>query len=253
MGASRREQGRRSNEVQHAVALTRPFYIATREVSNRQFREFAPGHSSGIFGGFSLDEDDQPVVRVAWDAAARYCNWLSQRDGLPLAYVDRKGQFQLATPVGIGYRLPTEAEWVWAARYAGAAGNHKYPWGAALPPRQLSGNYADSSAREMLPNVLSGYRDDFPVSASVGSFPANRLGLFDLGGNVAEWVNDLYAVSYGGRDLETDPVGPEAGRFHVLRGSSWQDSSITELRWAYRDYSGEARADLGFRIARYAQ
>jgi formylglycine-generating enzyme required for sulfatase activity len=253
MGAARREQGRRSNEVQHSVALTRPFYVATQEVNNRQFREFSSGHASGIFGGFSLDEDDQPVVRVGWDEAARYCNWLSQRDGLPPAYVDRGGSLQLGDPVGPGYRLPTEAEWAWAARYAGSPGGHKYPWGGALPPTQLSGNYGDTSARASLPNVISGYRDDFPVSSSVGSFPANALGLHDLGGNVAEWVNDLYAVSYGSQQTQTDPVGPESGRFHVVRGASWQDSSITELRWSYRDYSAEARADVGFRIARYPE
>jgi formylglycine-generating enzyme required for sulfatase activity len=253
MGAPRREQGRRSNETQRTVVLTRPFYIATKEVTNGQFRQFAAGHASGISGGLSLDEDDQPVVRVRWEDAARYCNWLSQREGLPTAYVDRGGQMQLVTPVGTGYRLPTEAEWVWSARYAGSPGTSKYPWGATLPPRQLSGNYADTSARDSLPNVVEGYRDDFPVSATVGSFPPNALGLRDLGGNVAEWVNDLYAASHASSETETDPLGPPAGRFHVVRGSSWQDSSITELRWAYRDFAEDGRPDLGFRIGRYAE
>ena len=253
MGASRREQGRRSNEVQRSIVLTRAVYIATHEVTNREFREFAPGHSSGIFDRFSLDEDDQPVVRVRWEDAARYCNWLSQRDGLPVAYVERTGKPVLSSPVTRGYRLPTEAEWVWVARYAGGRAERKYPWGQRLPPRQLSGNYADTSARDTLPNVLTGYRDDFPVSSPPGSFPPNERGLHDLGGNVSEWVHDFYEVGLGGSKQETDPFGPNTGRYHVVRGSSWQDSSITELRFAYRDYGNEPRPHIGFRIARFAE
>lgn len=253
MGASRREQGRRSNEVLREIVLTRPVYLAAREVTNAEFRSFAAGHSSGLFQRFSLDEDEQPVVRVSWHSAARYCNWLSQRENLPAAYVEGADGLTLSTPPNLGYRLVTEAEWVWAARYSGDNREAKYPWGEALPPTSMSGNYADTSARATLANVIEGYRDDYPVSAAVGSFRPNALGIYDLGGNVAEWVHDYYAVGFGSSEPETDPFGPSSGKFHVLRGSSWQDSSISELRLAYRDFASNGRADVGFRIARYAR
>jgi hypothetical protein len=85
MGSSRREPGRRANEGQRTVELRRPFYLGTREISNAEFHEFRPEHKSGIFGGVSLNLDNQPVANVSWQDAAAYCNWLSQRDGLPLA------------------------------------------------------------------------------------------------------------------------------------------------------------------------
>lgn len=76
----------------------------------------------------------------------------------------------------------------------------------------------------------------------------------DLGGNVAEWVHDRYAVYPGvAEQLVTDPTGPETGEHHVVRGASWRFGSITELRLSYRDYSRSARDDLGFRVARYAR
>jgi formylglycine-generating enzyme required for sulfatase activity len=88
----------------------------------------------------------------------------------------------------------------------------------------------------------------------VGSFPARPAGFHDIGGNVAEWVNDYYAVYPGmAAQLVTDPAGPASGDHHVVRDSSWRQGSIGELRLSYRDYSRAPRPDLGFRIARYAQ
>ena len=80
MGASRREPGRRANENLRKVRLTRPFLIGSREVTNGEFRRFRPTHSSGSVQGFSLNGDDQPVVNVSWNEAARFCNWLSQKE-----------------------------------------------------------------------------------------------------------------------------------------------------------------------------
>ncbi|HKW83013.1 MAG TPA: PEGA domain-containing protein, partial [Burkholderiaceae bacterium] len=81
-GSDRREQGRRPNEGGHKVTLLRPFYMGEREVTNAQFRQFKESHNSGSFGTFSLDLDKQPVVRVTWNDAAEFCNWLSQQEGL---------------------------------------------------------------------------------------------------------------------------------------------------------------------------
>ena len=83
-------------------------------------------------------------------------------------------------------------------------------------------------------------------------FESNKLGLYDLGGNVSEWVNDYYAVVNRDLDqLEKDPHGPDDGTVRVIRGSSWRHSTITALRYAYRDYGTQGRLDVGFRIARY--
>ena len=85
-------------------------------------------------------------------------------------------------------------------------------------------------------------------------FPPDGLGLYNMGGNVAEWIHDIYSINPAtASGLETDPLGPEEGGLHVIRGSSWMDSSISELRLTYRDYGNDSRPDVGFRIARYAE
>jgi formylglycine-generating enzyme required for sulfatase activity len=252
MGAPRREQGRRANEAQHSVKLTRPFYIATREVTNSQFREFKPKHTSGAEKYRELASGDHPAVMLSWEEAAGYCNWLSYRDSLPFAYVVEDGEIRLASPPTTGYRLPTEAEWAWSARFNGGGGPQKYPWGDRMPPAVKSGNYADLSARSILANVLSDYNDGFPITSPVGRFPSSPIGLFDLGGNVAEWVHDIYGVYSNSTGIDLDPVGPTEGQYHVIRGSGWRHASISELRYAYRDFGNRGRLDVGFRIARYA-
>ena len=254
MGASRREQGRRSNENLRFVELTRSYYLGVKEVTNDEFRRFAGAHSSGAAQGGDLNGASQPVANVSWEQAVGYLNWLSERDSLEPAYEKRGNTFVAVAPPGNGYRLPTEAEWTFAARMAAGAPPIKFPWGGGFPPAGKAGNYADASASGGLVNVIGGYSDGFPVSAPVGSFEANNLGIFDLGGNVAEWCHDYYAVYPGAsRKLVADPMGPAEGKHHVVRGSSWRHASISELRFSFRDYSFKPRADLGFRIARYAQ
>lgn len=253
MGSERGSQGRQANEAQRPVKLTRAFYMSTTEITNAQFRSFDANYSSGIVGRRTLDNDTQPVVRISWDLAARYCNWLSAKDGLTPAYTEGAGA-KLIEPRGTGYRLPTEAEWEYAARFAGRAAGLRYPWGVAMPVPERAGNFADKSASTLVTEHLQDYEDGFPASAAVASFPANPLGIFDLGGNVAEWVHDFYGpvIAIGGKQ-EVDPIGPGEGGDHVIRGSSWMHGRITELRLAYRDHGTDARQDVGFRIARYAE
>ena len=252
MGASRREPGRRANETLYEVNLQRAFYVGTREVTNKEFRSFDAGHQSGSRDTHSLDEDMQPVVRVSWEDAARYCNWLSQQEGLPPAYHDIGGKLFGVSPMTTGYRLPTEAEWTWVARYSGKE-PLRYTWGNEMPPAPKSGNFADQSARATVQTVIEGYDDGFVVTAPVATFAANTLGIYDLGGNVAEWTHDLYSIEVSsGFDVPLDPLGPTVGEQHVIRGASYLSGEVANLRFTYRDYSGAGRDDVGFRIARYA-
>jgi formylglycine-generating enzyme required for sulfatase activity len=254
MGSSRRDEGRRSNETLLEVELSRAFYLGVREVSNAEFRAFRAEHDSGGFGGLSLDEDDQPVANVTWEETVRFLNWLSIRDGLQPVYDATFDSWAPYRPLRNGYRLPTEAEWEWAARAAGREAPVVFPWGNELPPPDRSGNYGDLSASKILPTSLMTYNDAFPVAAPSGSFAANPVGIYDLGGNVAEWVQDFYQISVTEQEGPVvDPLGPGDGRFHVIRGPSWRSASLLDLRFAYRNYSAAAREDVGFRLARNLQ
>jgi formylglycine-generating enzyme required for sulfatase activity len=254
MGASKGEPGRRANERQHNVRITRPFYLSSKEVTNAEFRLFLSNHLSGRVSRNTLDKDLQPVVSVTWEEAVRYLNWLSREDGLAPFYKEENGKMVPVKPFTTGYRLPFEAEWAYAARFAGREEPARYAWAGSFPPREKSGNYADESAGSILPVIIKGYNDTFTVSAPVASFPKNKAGFFDLDGNVSEWCQDFYTPYPDiASEVKTDPIGPATGTHHVVRGASWRDGSITELRLSYRGYSREKRDDIGFRIARYAQ
>ena len=254
MGSPRREAGRRSNETARTVLLRRPFYLARHQVTNREFREFRSDHISGIFREETLDLDRQPVVRVGWQDAAAFCNWLSEREKLVPAYQLRDGRHELIEPATTGYRLPTEAEWEFAARFDGKEARRRYPWGDKLPVPAGAGNWADVAATYLTPVTISGYDDGSRVAAAVGSFAASPPGFYDLGGNVFEWTTDHYSIYVVGPEhVATDPVGPRSGDGYVIRGASWLTGRLTELRLASRDVGASARPDLGFRIARYAE
>ncbi|MDJ0812625.1 MAG: PEGA domain-containing protein [Woeseiaceae bacterium] len=251
MGSSRAEQGRRANEVQVPVTLTKPFLIGVREVTNEEFAKFREGHDSGSSIHPSLAGGNNPVANVTWADAVEYCNWLSKREGLKPAYEEKFGEWTLIRPLTNGYRLPTEAEWAWAIKFGGSPGARTFTWGDDWPPKRNSGNFADRSAVDLVPSIVPRYDDGFASSAPGGKFPANPLGIYDGAGNVAEWVNDIYSVPTPGLTTPVvDPLGPETGTSHVVRGSSWQHAGVLELRWSFRESETEARPDLGFRIAR---
>ena len=252
MGSSRREQGRRSNETLRNVILKRPFYIGTREVTNKQFREFLAEHNSGAIRRQSLNRDDQPVVQLTWEQAALFCNWLSAKESLPPAYIKKGDKLVAAEPMGMGYRLPTEAEWEYCARFSSNKTLLKYPWGERFPPPPKSVNVADLAAKNVVSAYLENYTDGYAVTAPPGVFKPNALGLHDLGGNVAEWCHDYYSIyPYSAGKVYVDPSGPLQGKHRVVKGSSWKHASISALRGSYRDYSDAKRPDLGFRICRY--
>jgi formylglycine-generating enzyme required for sulfatase activity len=252
MGASRRESGRRANEVLHPVSLKRMFYLQTTEVTNAQFRLFSASHNSGQIEGNSLNREHQPAVTISWQQAAQFCNWLSKKEGLPLFYRETNGIINGFNPASTGYRLPSEAEWAWAARVDGEAVK-KFPWGDAFPPTATLENYADNSSAYVTGRILGGYKDGHVVSAPVASFAPNHNRLYDMGGNVAEWVHDVYGIPAANGTTMTDPLGAQSGDNFVVKGASWTQSKISELRLSHRDYGQAGRDDVGFRLARYAE
>ena len=254
MGASRREQGRRANEVLRNIKLQRRFYIGTKEVSNEEFARFDAKHNSGSFSGVDLTPAKQPVTNITWEQAARYCNWLSKREDLPISYREKNGKLIAASPLLTGYRLVTEAEWSRVARVKSDGSLLRYAWGDQYPPTELNGNYADEKAKQVVGLIIADIDDGFAGPAPIGSFAANQNGLYDIAGNVAEWMHDYYTIYSAPRSqVSVDPAGPTQGKHHVVRGASWLRGTLSNTRLSYRDYREKPQPDIGFRIARYAE
>lgn len=258
MGASRREQGRQANQAQHQVELNRAFYIAPKLVTNADFRKFKPFFSAGHHQTKSLNGEHQPVVNIAWVDAAKYCNWLSEQQNLELVYQFKGSAVPSINVHANGYRMPTETEWAWATRLiinsslSNSVAMKKYPWPSERNhPENHSANYADTTATTTTQTQLPNYHDKYAASSPVASYAPNHNGLYDTAGNVAEWMNDFYQVNAGlTLKIEPNPTGPSSGDMHVIRGSSWQSGSLSELRLAYRRYGVNGQNDVGFRLAR---
>ena len=231
MGSGPREPGRSPDEVQRVITLTRGYLIETKPVTQAQWRELM-GNDPSCFKG-----DDRPVEQVSWYDALAFCNALSERDGLEACYrlVGTRGRpgEQFACKKAIfkgldsdGYRLPTEAEWEFSAR----AGNTDARYG----PLAETSWYDNNSRRETQP---------------VGRKEANAWGLFDVLGNVWEWVWDRYEPTPP--DEEIDPIGPSEGADRVQRGGCYNSASKL-CRLGNRGHSPPFRhfRTTGFRVAR---
>ena len=254
----------------HRVRITRDFWLGAHEVTLDQFRQFvqASGYvpesvrdGTGAYGfnpnydpsrtergdlfegrdaryswqntGFA-QTDRHPVVNVTWNDAVAMAKWLSQREG-------------------VTYRLPTEAEWEYAAR---AGTRTRYP--AGDPPDVLlnSANTFDRESALRWPRwreQAGPGSDGFPFTAPVGSYPPNAFGLHDMIGNAWEWVADWYGENYYARSPVDDPQGPAEGTVRVRRGGSWHSWPLYS-RVAFRNWNTpETRYVLvGFRLLREA-
>ena len=245
MGAPRNENGQRANEFLRKVKLTKPFYAGKHEVTIAQFKKFRQDHSSAT-------DDKMPVTYVSWLDAAAFCNWLSKQENREPFYVLKNGRLHVSASTADGYRLLSEAEWEWLARRASRRAKTVFPWGddPIVPP--MVGNIADESARGTVPMYVPNYTDGFSEAAPVGSFAPEPSKLFDLAGNVSEWVHDYYSlVPPAPNTIEVDPLGPAYGESHIVKGASWRSGTRTTLRAAYREGLLDRRDDVGFRIGRY--
>jgi formylglycine-generating enzyme required for sulfatase activity/streptogramin lyase len=203
----------------HRVTLSRAFYVGRFEITNGQYRRHDPAHVSlpsptDHFGpawdGQSFDLDDQPAVNLSWFDADDYC----RRYGL---------------------RLPTEAQWEYAAR-AGVTTPHA--WGAARDAAQGWANVANPPLARFLQREVHPFpfEDGHLFTAPVGAFRANAFGIHDMIGNAWEWTADWYGEKEYARypDGVTDPEGPDQGTARVIRGSSWRSEFEGDARLAFR-------------------
>lgn len=241
------DQGYSNERPAHVRTIEQPYLIGRTEVTNRQYRCFDPDHDSGLetgeayqFGdderGFTLNRPEQPVVRVSWDDAMAFCDWLTR-------------------VTGRRFTLPTEAQWEYACR----AGSTTSLWYGTLDSDfSAAANLSDATHHTVhyphVPTALPPWRpadtrfdDGWRVAAPAGSFAPNPWGLHDTHGNVAEWTLSDYEPYPG----STDPYIQHAtrGRRKVVRGGSWLDLP-RRARSAFRLHyeASQAVHDVGFRV-----
>ena len=245
MGAPRHEKGQRANEFLKEIILRKRFYSSLTEVTIEQFTEFK-GKSN------TIRNENLPISNVSWIDAISFCNWLSEKEGLDSVYMFNNEKYVGANLQNNGYRLPTEAEWEWLARKAERNSITKFSWGKTLPIPKMAGNLADESVIGFKELYIPNYKDNHRGLAPVGSFKRDISGLYDLTGNVKEWVHDYYLVSVPKSNMiYYDPSGPKKGVGHVVKGSSYLSATLQEVRASYRDSEVNKKDDIGFRIVRY--
>ncbi|MDK3156618.1 formylglycine-generating enzyme family protein [Kamptonema cortianum] len=213
------EEAAHNEEPQFDCSLT-GYYISKFPVTFAQFEQFAPEHRSKRP---AWANENHPAVMVTWEQAGKFCDWLSSKDG-------RK------------YRLPTEAEWEYAAK---GPQNRRYPWGESEVAGALA-NFADSSTNFHWSDPT--VNDGFAQSSPVGSFPLgiSPFGCEDMAGNVWEWCKD--ALGDYKSSAQTNPC-PSAGAQRVVRGGSWR-SKANSLRTTARlgQMPSYFANDIGFRV-----
>jgi formylglycine-generating enzyme required for sulfatase activity len=226
MGSPASEAGRQRDEGPvHEVDLPRSYYLGAFLLTQEQYQRVTGSNPSHFRQVAGCDTRSFPVESVSWHEAVAFCEALSG-----LSEERRRGR---------SYRLPTEAEWERACR---ANGGGPFAFGASL-----SASQANFDGRHPYGN---GHPGDFLLrTCAVGSYQPNTWGLYDMHGNVAEWVADWYGERYYREGPRRDPRGPDRGEARVLRGGSWQNHGRL-LRSANREWisPGYHGLTVGFRV-----
>jgi formylglycine-generating enzyme required for sulfatase activity len=228
-----------SEKPVHSVTVS-SFYMSKHEVTQAEWAavmgsnpsHFQGGNLSSYQDGLSEEQKGKlPVEYVTWYDVVAYCNALSEAEGLTAAYTIN-GTDVTWNKTATGYRLPTEAEWEYAAR--GGKNKESYLYSGGNDADTV-GWYYDNSGSD--------------YTHPVGQKAANSLGLYDMSGNVLEWCWDRYG-SYGS-EAQIDPAGVSSGTNRVIRGGSWKHSA-TSVRSANRDFTTPSLRtyNLGFRLVR---
>jgi formylglycine-generating enzyme required for sulfatase activity len=244
-----------SEKPVHEVCVD-DFYMGAHEVTVEEFRRFVDetgyrteaerqdGCHGWVGDGTEIKKKDyswrntgypqterDPVVCITWNDTYEYVKWLNEK-------------------VGGNYRLPTEAEWEYAARSGGQ--EHQYSWGDGEP----SGNIADESAKKELTGlkIWEGYSDGYSYTAPAGSFGPNDLGIYDMSGNVYEWVSDWQGDDYYRRSPKHNPRGPDKGKYKLMRGGAWDlEPETARTTSRYWNVPGARAVCMGFRLAHPAE
>ncbi len=244
MGSPEDEPWRSTDETQHTVTVS-DFYISPYEVKQSDYAAVMGGNPS------NFSRDDLPVENVSWLDAVAYCNALSEKESLtPVYAID--GETVTWDRGANGYRLPTEAEWEYACR-----GGTTTPFNTETSISPEESNYYGYYPYEIEDNYFSqGNLSTKPgeyrqTTVAVDSFSPNAWGLYNMHGNVSEWVWDYYG-EYNTADA-ADPTGPETGTRRVYRGGGWNDFA-KNMRSAYRATLPENQGsfNLGIRLVRNA-
>ena len=202
------------------------FYMDKYEVTVAEYQNFCRATRRVMPKQPYWNDDNHPVVKVSWNDATAFAKWKKKR-------------------------LPTEAEWEYAAR-SGSKG-YFYSWGNTNPSRKKGGNVADEALRseKKFWRIWKNYYDGFVYTAPRGAFYSNYFGLYDMTGNVWEWCSDWYDAGYYPKSAENNPKGPTKGSHKVLRGGSWNYSPRDVLTTRRMHYRSDVTLDyIGFRCVR---
>jgi formylglycine-generating enzyme required for sulfatase activity len=228
MGSPREETGRYDDEILHKVTITKPFYMQTTQVTQRQWQALMEHNPSR----FNTEGDDCPVERLSWDDAQEFIEKLNKREN-----TDK-------------YRLPTEAEWEYSCR---AGSKTKYCFGDDHNDEEsmVGMIFSKLGVGSELEEYAWYKKNSEDMTLPVAQKKPNDWGLYDMHGNVYEWCQDIYGDYSNNESI--DPEGASEGDQYVLRGGSW-DSDDDELRSAdrRRDHPYTRKSRIGFRLARDA-
>jgi formylglycine-generating enzyme required for sulfatase activity len=230
-----------TNEVPvHPVSISRSFSIARYEITFEEYDLFCEDTLRSRLDDRGWGRGNQPVIHADWNDAVAYCNWLSEKAGYSPCYMG-KGKLTECDFSADGYRLPTEAEWEYAAR--GGTNSQGFVYAGGDNPDKVAW-YAVNSNDQLQP---------------VGGKLANELGLYDMCGNIFEWCWDWFDEGYYTVSPENDPTGPPPPQnpkpwelIRVRRGGSWREDAVN-IRSSVRSYDSiDYAGDNGFRLVRTA-